>query len=186
MSAHSVSTESQSVVHTYFLGEPDLFPGHTRAERAYPRGGRTRSAKCTHYVHHQRRRICSPLYALLISFLHWLIIRCAATDPPGVYKVLTSQSHNQGIPLPSDSIYRVNTGGPLPAGTDTVIMVEDTRLVSTFKDADGADAEEKEVECLVQVPAGENVRVPGSDVVKGDLVLRRGDIILSEGGEVGT
>ncbi|KAJ7206785.1 MoaB/Mog domain-containing protein [Mycena pura] len=109
-----------------------------------------------------------------------------STDPPGIYKVLTSQSHDQGIPLPSDSIYRVNTGGPLPAGTDTVIMVEDTRLVSTFKDADGADAEEKEVECLVQVPAGENVRAPGSDVVKGDLVLRRGDIILSEGGEVGT
>ncbi|KAJ7066164.1 MoaB/Mog domain-containing protein [Mycena amicta] len=36
-----------------------------------------------------------------------------------------------------------------PAGTDTVIMVEDTRLVSAV------DGEEKEVECLVQVPVGE-------------------------------
>lgn len=71
-------------------------------------------------------------------------------------------------------------------GLDTVIMVEDTRLVSTFKDADGADEEEKEVECLVQVPAGENVRAPGSDVKKDDLVLQKGDIILSEGGEIGT
>lgn len=109
-----------------------------------------------------------------------------STDPPGVYKVLTSQSHSITTALPADSIYRINTGGPLPVGTDTVIMVEDTRLVSTFKGADGADGEEKEVECLVQVPAGENVRAPGSDVKKGDLALQEGDIILSEGGEIGT
>ncbi|KAJ7880952.1 hypothetical protein B0H13DRAFT_2050012 [Mycena leptocephala] len=97
-----------------------------------------------------------------------------STDPAGVHNITT------------DSVYRINTGGPLPAGTDTVIMVEDTRLVSTFKAADGTDGEEKEVECLVQVPAGENVRAPGSDVKKGDLVLQKGDIILSEGGEIGT
>ncbi|KAJ7682020.1 MoaB/Mog domain-containing protein [Mycena polygramma] len=109
-----------------------------------------------------------------------------STDPAGTYKVVTSQSHNIAATLPGDSVYRINTGGPLPAGTDTVIMVEDTRLVSTFKDAGGADGEEKEVECLVQVPAGENVRAPGSDVKKGDLVLQKGDIILSEGGEIGT
>ncbi|KAJ7668136.1 MoaB/Mog domain-containing protein [Mycena rosella] len=109
-----------------------------------------------------------------------------STDPAGVYKVLTAQAHRTSAPLPPDAVYRINTGGPLPAGTDTVIMVEDTRLVSTFKAADGADGEEKEVECLVQVPAGENVRAPGSDVRKGDLVLQKGDIILSEGGEIGT
>ncbi|KAK7053929.1 Molybdopterin molybdenumtransferase [Favolaschia claudopus] len=109
-----------------------------------------------------------------------------STDPPGVYKVLTSQSHRLTVPIPADSIYRVNTGGPLPAGTDTVIMVEDTRLVSTHPGADGADGEEKEVECLAQVPAGENVRAPGSDVKQGDLVLQTGDILLSEGGEIGT
>ncbi|KAJ6560153.1 MoaB/Mog domain-containing protein [Mycena capillaripes] len=109
-----------------------------------------------------------------------------STDPAGVYKVVTSKNHNIAATLPADSIYRINTGGPLPAGTDTVIMVEDTHLVSTFKDADGADGEEKEVECLVQVPAGENVRAPGSDVKKGDLVLQKGDIISSEGGEIGT
>ncbi|KAJ7639494.1 MoaB/Mog domain-containing protein [Roridomyces roridus] len=109
-----------------------------------------------------------------------------STDPPGVYKVLTSSTHKTSTPLPPDCIYRINTGGPLPAGTDTVIMVEDTRLVSTFKTEEGLDGEEKEVECLVQVPAGENVRAPGSDVSKGDLVLQKGDIILSEGGEIGT
>lgn len=100
--------------------------------------------------------------------------------------MLTSKTHSISTVLPAGSVYRINTGGPLPAGTDTVIMVEDTKLVSTFKSADGVDEEEKEVECLVQVPAGENVRAPGSDVVKGDLALQKGDIILSEGGEIGT
>ncbi|KAJ6464590.1 MoaB/Mog domain-containing protein [Mycena sanguinolenta] len=109
-----------------------------------------------------------------------------STDPPGVYNVLTSQSHSIATPIPAGSVYRINTGGPLPPGADTVIMVEDTRLISTFKNADGADEEEKEIETLAQVPAGENVRAPGSDVKKGDLVLQKGDIILSEGGEIGT
>ena len=109
-----------------------------------------------------------------------------ASDSPGVYKVLTSKTHALTLPLPTGSIYRINTGGPLPAGTDAVIMVEDTKLISTYKDADGEDGEEDEVETLARVPAGENVRAPGSDVKKGDLALRRGEVITSVGGEIGT
>lgn len=71
----------------------------------------------------------------------------------------------------------------MPAGADTVIMVEDTRVVSTYEDGSG---EEKEVETLALVPVGENVRNPGSDVKQGDLVLASGDRILSGGGEIGT
>lgn len=74
----------------------------------------------------------------------------------------------------------------MPAGADTVIMVEDTRLVSTFKDANGKDGEEKQVETLAQIPTGENVRLPGSDVKIGDLVLQKGEVITSIGGEIGT
>ncbi|KIM76426.1 hypothetical protein PILCRDRAFT_826433 [Piloderma croceum F 1598] len=109
-----------------------------------------------------------------------------STDPPGVYKVVTSQNHILSTPLAKDSIYRINTGGPLPTGANTVIMVEDTRLISTYKDADGSDGEEKEVETLVQIPVGENVREPGSDVKTGDLVLQKGEVITSIGGEIGT
>lgn len=65
-------------------------------------------------------------------------------------------------------------------------MVEDTRLVSTHEHALGLDGEEKEVETLVQVPVGENVRAPGSDVLQGDLVLQKGERINSGGGEIGT
>jgi gephyrin len=109
-----------------------------------------------------------------------------ATDKPGIYKVLTSATHPLGTVVPADSIYRINTGGPLPAGTDTVIMVEDTRLVSTLKNSANQDIEEETVETLVQLPAGENVRAPGSDIRKADLVLHRGDVIRSIGGEIGT
>jgi len=110
-----------------------------------------------------------------------------STDLPGVYKVLTSQTHSLSDTLAPGSVYRINTGGPLPAGADTVIMVEDTRLVATYQDPGGSlDGEEKEIETLAQVPGGENIRAPGSDVRKGDLVLQKGEVIRSSGGEVGT
>ncbi|KAG2361750.1 MoaB/Mog domain-containing protein [Suillus spraguei] len=109
-----------------------------------------------------------------------------SSDPPGTYKVLTSRTHALTDILPEGSIFRINTGGPLPEGTDAVIMVEDTELLSTVKDANGQDAEEKEVKTLTQVPPSDNTRAPGSDVHKGDLVLQRGEVLTGLGGEVGT
>ena len=65
-------------------------------------------------------------------------------------------------------------------------MVEDTRLYSTHKSPTGEDLEENEVETLAQIPRYENVREPGSDVRQGELVLERGTVVHSAGGEVGT
>lgn len=65
-------------------------------------------------------------------------------------------------------------------------MVEDTELVSTVDGGSGIADEEKEVEILVQVPPADNVRAPGSDVRKDDLVMRAGDRVSRGGGEVGT
>ncbi|KAF8841581.1 hypothetical protein BDN67DRAFT_967000 [Paxillus ammoniavirescens] len=109
-----------------------------------------------------------------------------SSDPPGVYDVLTPKTHPLTEIVPEGSIFRINTGGPLPAGTDTVIMVEDTELVSTIKDANGNDVEEKQVKTLVQVPKEENIRLPGSDVRAGDLALQKDEVITSLGGEIGT
>ncbi|KAL7282623.1 hypothetical protein ACG7TL_004095 [Trametes sanguinea] len=109
-----------------------------------------------------------------------------STDPPAIYKVLTARTHALSTPLPLGSVFRVNTGGPLPAGTDAVIMVEDTRLRSTQRTPSGEEFEEDEIETLVQVEPGENVREPGSDVRKGELVLERGTIVNASGGEIGT
>ena len=61
-------------------------------------------------------------------------------------------------------------------------MVEDTQLVST----DNETEEETEVETLARIPVGENVRLPGSDVHKGDVVMLKGDRITGRGGEVGS
>jgi gephyrin len=59
-------------------------------------------------------------------------------------------------------------------------MVEDTLMAS-----ETTDGEEKEVQLLAAVPAGENIREIGSDVKKGDIILRKGTEISFAGGEVG-
>ncbi|KAL1939973.1 hypothetical protein VTO73DRAFT_9308 [Trametes versicolor] len=109
-----------------------------------------------------------------------------STDPPGIYRVLDHRTHPLATPLPPGYVFRINTGGPLPAGTDAVIMVEDTRLHTTQRTPTGEEYEEAEIETLAQVPRGENVREPGSDVRQGDLVLERGTVVSSAGGEIGT
>jgi gephyrin len=133
---------------------------------------------------------------ILILTIHHLTTNKTATDKPGIYQVLTSQSRSFRKPLPEEKVYRVNTGGPLPIGADAVVMVEDTRVYSVFQSEDEEDmsdeeivvekGEEKEIEVLVQVAAGENVRKPGSDVVKGDLVIPKHEVITNAGGEIGT
>jgi gephyrin len=107
----------------------------------------------------------------------------SATNPPGVYKVLTT---NLTTPLPPGAVFRVNTGGPIPPGADAVIMVEDTVVKSTHKDEMGNELEEAEIETLAQIPKGENIRFPGSDVKTGDLVFSKDTILDGLGGDIGT
>ncbi|KAG9086124.1 hypothetical protein FRC07_013198 [Ceratobasidium sp. 392] len=104
----------------------------------------------------------------------------------GVFRVLTPASLAPSVPVPPDSVYRINTGAPLPPGTNAVIMVEDTRVESQFSAQEGQEGEEKTVELLAEVDAGENVRKAGSDVRAGDRVLAAGEAITSLGGEIGT
>lgn len=86
------------------------------------------------------------------------------------------------MPLPEGTVYRINTGAPVPPGLDACIMVEDTEVVSR----DEGTGEEKEVRFLAQVEKGENVRREGSDVKTGEKVLSKGDVVSSVGGELGT
>ncbi|KAI0340818.1 molybdenum cofactor biosynthesis protein [Trametopsis cervina] len=109
-----------------------------------------------------------------------------SSDPPGIYKVLTSQTLPANTPVPAGHIYRINTGAPLPPGTDAVLMVEDTRLHTANRNDEDEDEEEDKVEALAQVDPGENVRAAGSDARQGDLVLERGTIVGAHGGELGT
>ena len=57
---------------------------------------------------------------------------------------------------------RIFTGAPLPAGTDTVVIQENTRR-------DGA-----QVVVLQSEPAGRNIRAAGLDFRAGDVLLKRG------------
>ncbi|CAE6404803.1 unnamed protein product [Rhizoctonia solani] len=103
----------------------------------------------------------------------------------GIFKVLTPATLKLGSQVPADSVYRINTGAPLPPGTNAVIMVEDTQVDSQFAAEEGQEGEEKTVKLLAEVDVGENVRKSGSDVRAGDKVLVAGDVISGLGGEIG-
>lgn len=85
-------------------------------------------------------------------------------------------------PLEAGQIARITTGAPLPPGANSVVMVEDTLLTTSTQD----DKEEVEIEILAEgVEPGENVREIGSDIKKGEVILRKGDEISTIGGELG-
>jgi molybdopterin molybdotransferase len=65
--------------------------------------------------------------------------------------------------LPEGAAARILTGGVLPAGADTVVMVEDV-----VQAGDSVVVPEG-------FPAGRNFHQPGSDLRRGELVLRRGE-----------
>ncbi|GME79385.1 unnamed protein product [Ambrosiozyma monospora] len=109
-----------------------------------------------------------------------------SSDGPGTYPVV-SVSHASSLSkeshLQPGTIARVTTGAPVPQGADAVVMVEETELVSMTDDK----SEEKEVKILaVGVQPNDNIREIGSDLKKGELILRKGDKIAESGGEVGS
>jgi len=116
-----------------------------------------------------------------------MLIASSASQKTGTYKVVHSLNHSVREPVPDGYIYRVNTGAPLPVGTDAVIMVEDTRLHSELAPGEqGQDVgEENEVTTLTMVDPNENVRGRGSDIEEGSIVMEKGDIIGNTGGDIG-
>ncbi|RAH49763.1 bifunctional molybdopterin adenylyltransferase MobB/molybdopterin molybdotransferase MoeA family protein [Aspergillus brunneoviolaceus CBS 621.78] len=103
----------------------------------------------------------------------------------GIFPVASITHANEGgilTPLEPGTIARITTGAPLPPNANAVVMVEDTVLATSTPDGQ----EEATVEILTsEIQPGENVREPGSDVALGSLILRKGDLITSVGGEIG-
>jgi molybdopterin molybdotransferase len=60
----------------------------------------------------------------------------------------------------------IATGAPLPDGADAVVMIERTRRV----DDDAVDV-------LAAVAAGRDIGAAGSDIARGDMVVRKGDLL---------
>ncbi|KXX83316.1 Gephyrin [Madurella mycetomatis] len=114
-------------------------------------------------------------------------------DMRGVYPVVgvshaaaaaagKQEEEERKMSLKEGEIARITTGAPLPPGATSVIMVEDTVLVTKTEDG----AEEKEVEILAEgVKEGENVREVGSDIKQGEVILQKGEQVSAVGGEIG-
>jgi gephyrin len=102
----------------------------------------------------------------------------------GIFPVVSISHAKPGsVPeLVSGEVSRITTGAPLPPGATAVVMVEDTILRSLTPDG----KEEYEIEILTdETQPGENVREIGSDVRAGEVILRKGQTITAEGGELG-
>ncbi|KAK4662937.1 hypothetical protein QC763_601860 [Podospora pseudopauciseta] len=98
----------------------------------------------------------------------------------GVYPVV-STSHaapsSNLVPLKEGQIARITTGAPLPPGANSVVMVEDTVLISTTKTTHPTTGQEIEEESSVEilsdgiVKPGANIREIGSDIPFNTLLL---------------
>ncbi|PQE03803.1 gephyrin protein [Rutstroemia sp. NJR-2017a BBW] len=114
----------------------------------------------------------------------YAVIASEGKSNKGIFPV-ASVSHataGEHPPLQEGQIARITTGAPLPPGATSVIMVEDTILKTMTEDG----KEEKEVEILAGgVKPGENVREVGSDIEAGSIIMRKGEEISANGGELG-
>jgi len=125
-----------------------------------------------------------PAYRASIVDGYAVIVSPDGPGTKGVFPVASVSHASPGEipPLKPGQIARITTGAPLPPGATSVVMVEDTVLKSMT--ADGK--EEQEIEILTnKIKPNENVREIGSDIQKGELILKKGDQITAVGGELG-
>lgn len=73
--------------------------------------------------------------------------------------------NNESVQVEAGTTRRIMTGAPIPAGADTVVMVEDTREI------DGV------MEVLGRFQAGDNVHPRGMDLAQGQGVLSPGTVL---------
>ncbi|KAK4175318.1 putative Gephyrin [Triangularia setosa] len=98
----------------------------------------------------------------------------------GVYPVVSTShatSSSNLSPLKEGQIARITTGAPLPPGANSVVMVEDTVLITTTKTTHQTTGQEIEEESSVEilsddiVKPGANIREIGSDIPLNTLLL---------------
>jgi len=125
-----------------------------------------------------------PAYRASIVDGYAVIAPEDGTSSKGIFPVASISHATPGEipPLERGQIARITTGAPLPPGATSVVMVEDTVLKTMTEDRE----EEREIEILAEgVKPGENVREVGSDIKKGEVILRKGEEISAIGGELG-
>jgi len=94
-------------------------------------------------------------------------IKDATPENPATLKVVADlpAGYTAKRDLKKGEVIRIMTGAPIPEGSDTVVMVEDTK-----RDGD-------KVNIFKANSKGDNIRKAGEDVSKGTLVLPKGSVI---------
>ncbi|MEV6715077.1 gephyrin-like molybdotransferase Glp [Lentzea sp. NPDC051208] len=96
-------------------------------------------------------------------------VRAADLDPDGPVRLVVADDIPAGRtelnPLEPGTVQRIMTGAPLPPGADAVVQVEWT------------DGGTETVTINRAVQPGQNIRIGGDDVQKGDAVLAAGTVL---------
>lgn len=99
-----------------------------------------------------------------------------AADGQGTRQVIGASiagSQPAEVNVESGFCARISTGAPLPPGTDSVVMVEETKLISASEDG----SEEFQIEIMAPVKYGQEIRPIGCDIKEGEIVLEQGTIL---------
>jgi molybdopterin molybdotransferase len=93
----------------------------------------------------------------------------AGENQPVTLKVsgAVSVGEQSKVKLARNEAIEIVTGAPIPEGADAVVMVEDT------------DREDTDLQVFSAVTANENVMKKGSDIKKGAVVLKKGQVLGS-------
>lgn len=96
-----------------------------------------------------------------------------AADGIGVREVIGSSTAGSPFPdrVTSGKCVRISTGANVPDGADAVVMVEYTNLVKHN------GVEEMEIEIHNEVSKGQSIRLPGSDIKSGSVLLQSGCVV---------
>lgn len=99
-----------------------------------------------------------------------------APDTPGTFDVIGSSIYGvygPNEPLKRGQAIRITTGSPLPIGADAVVQVEDTKLIEEARQGEL----EIKISIATQAKVGQDIRPIGSDIKKGELVLKAGTLL---------
>ncbi len=91
----------------------------------------------------------------------------ASESAPRILEVIEDvpAGHMPKKELSTGEAIRIMTGAPIPKGADAVIVIEKT------------EKEERKVRILVGVEKGDNIRLKGEDVGRGELAIPKGKLI---------
>ena len=81
--------------------------------------------------------------------------------------------------LKAGQAIRIMTGALVPDGADSVVMVEETKKVSSVKCQVSSRMKKEFVRIFKEIKPGENIRKRGEDIKKGERIIQKGTLLRS-------